>query len=1667
MNSGLRLKRVFSSFVAVLFAANMVSTAIPVMAESNDVQISLKPQYNADIVLTVEDSSVNPTNFQSDLTAKLKELGVKESRIKVTGLKAQEVNTQDNFAWDVYDHKGNWGETNYPNGDGQSDSRNNQHIIIKNNGKNMVFYGYGQPAYKDFMFMANDSTLKKTFQFELNESGINYHSMEGGGFLFNSKIEGGKLSGYCILFTQAGISVYKINGIDVNTFHNYNGYTQMSSYPGITLVKNYNKANSALHKIKIETDSKTLSMWDNGSQTINALSLDTQYGNGFGPIASYLQHSCSILSYFAFNNLSMQTTSVAKFKDLIRKPEWNAAAKKFVVNLNDTSDEDFHDASAYAEIQTRIGSEGIHYIGWGTNNNKSEAEDLITKNNGNGIFVDNSQYTTSIDSIAQYIYEQLTQTSSGETKVIIGQPMDIDVTPANLKENTANDEYPLGGWKLDHDDTYYENSMGKATFDGQYMDSLNMIFDKPGKYGITFRDNVVSPNTVYAHRLPVANFDAEVSNNEGNYSVSIKDYSFDEDRLGQSDKGIKNEKWQWRDLEAATWTEGQITETLQPNKQYIIQLKVQDYDGAWSVPAIKYVSTKVDNTEKPLASFILNPETLYVPIVKAIKVVDNSYDPQGQTITERLWSVSKDGKEVYSGAEPLSDFSGYSEGKYTITLKVKTTIWSESFSRSFTLKNVEKEANAALGDVNIGYAQGDSEASVTKDLILPAAGTNNSLVRWSSDNASVTKYGKVTRPGFLQGDKTVHLTATLYNNGANTTKNFTVIVKALPNTVPVIANGEKLGYINKTVIFTSSDFTSNYTDAEGSAESSILITALPVNGKLMIENREVNVNEIIQIADINKLSFVPDNNFVGKTKFEYKASDGFAYSSQADFIMNILDDESPIISNISITSNNKKNPVYAKTGDTITVLFSASEELAQNPKITILGNEASVTKTEGNMYKAQYVVKASDSQGAAKFEISEIKDVYNNEAQSVGATTDESYVVVDTVAPKVSGVEENGSYKPGIEAYSNEGSLLLNGKAFISGDKITSEGVYVLKAEDSAGNITEVNFSIDGTAPIISKVKDKTTYKTSVKPEYNEGTATLDGKSYESGTEISDDGTHTLIVTDKAGNTTVVTFTIDKSLPKTLNLKGKVYSAKGPEANAKVTLEDINGKVVENTVTDKNGNYLFKNEKIGLYRVIADKDGLKQTIEVNLQPVKPTDEEKEVDVYLSSYRVIITADPNSIVGDGEDKTTLTVTVVDENNNPVPGKTVTISVTSGTLVDGNTVITDKDGNALFELQAPNVTGDDMTTATVTAKVNGLDVPVTNNAIIHFAPGAIKGVVVDNETGLPVEGAVVEVSKDFDNNGIPEFYARYVTGKDGKYKIAIPKGNVDYNVNITKAVKIGGKTKEITFRQKTKAGSVTPQGKESYNAVNTAAGLLLMKNPDGGVNLLQDYSNYNVVVVDENGDNVSVTSENSDLSNGVFNFGGLEKNKTYYADVYYTLPNGGKIKVGASKIAVSNDGEINITNCLIDPYGDITDKETGKLIAGADVKLYYADTQRNKAKGINAGTLVELPEVKDFPPADNLNPQLSDANGKYAWMVFPDTDYYIVATADGYEKYVSPVISVDKEIVRHDIAMTPIKSPSLPLPQTGRMIDNFALMAIGALFIAGGLFIVIRKRNSYEG
>lgn len=66
---------------------------------------------------------------------------------------------------------------------------------------------------------------------------------------------------------------------------------------------------------------------------------------------------------------------------------------------------------------------------------------------------------------------------------------------------------------------------------------------------------------------------------------------------------------------------------------------------------------------------------------------------------------------------------------------------------------------------------------ITSDLNLPDIGEHNSLITWSSSHPNIiSSNGSVVRPSFNEESKTVTLTATINNNGVETTKEFYVTV---------------------------------------------------------------------------------------------------------------------------------------------------------------------------------------------------------------------------------------------------------------------------------------------------------------------------------------------------------------------------------------------------------------------------------------------------------------------------------------------------------------------------------------------------------------------------------------------------------------------------------------------------------------------------------------------------------------------------------------------------------------------------------------------------------------------------------------------------------------------------------------------------------------------------
>ncbi|WHY66375.1 lamin tail domain-containing protein [Neobacillus sp. SuZ13] len=205
-------------------------------------------------------------------------------------------------------------------------------------------------------------------------------------------------------------------------------------------------------------------------------------------------------------------------------------------------------------------------------------------------------------------------------------------------------------------------------------------------------------------------------------------------------------------------------------------------------------------------------------------------------------------------------------------------------------------------------------------------------------------------------------------------------------------------------------------------------------------------------------------------------------------------------------------------------------------------------------------------------------------------------VGTDTASPDVTGVENNGSYHQDVTITFDEGTATLNDQEFANGTVVTEEGSYTLVVTDAAGNKTTVTFTIDKTAPVVSGVEDGI-YNQDVTITFNDGTATLNGNEFTSGTTVSAEGTYTFVVTDAAGNQVVVNFTIDKTAPAITGVSDNgIY-------NHDVTITFDNGTAILNGNEFTSGKVVIEEGTYTL--VVTDQAGNKATIHFMIDKTAP------------------------------------------------------------------------------------------------------------------------------------------------------------------------------------------------------------------------------------------------------------------------------------------------------------------------------------------------------------------------------------------------------------------------------------------------------------------------------
>ncbi|GLX67469.1 S-layer homology domain-containing protein [Paenibacillus glycanilyticus] len=379
------------------------------------------------------------------------------------------------------------------------------------------------------------------------------------------------------------------------------------------------------------------------------------------------------------------------------------------------------------------------------------------------------------------------------------------------------------------------------------------------------------------------------------------------------------------------------------------------------------------------------------------------------------------------------------------------------------------------------------------------------------------------------------------------------------------------------------------------------------------------------------------------------------------------------------------------------------------------------------------------------------------------------------------------------------------------------------------------------------------------------------------------------------------------------------------------------------------------------------------------------------------YEVTLTTPSDSVVGDGHTKIELVGTVISKDNGqPVSG--VPITFTFGKNGANNqTVSTDANGVAKIQYTVPALNGLVPVYETITASAQDPNGEKSQGAIqIHYMPASIEGVLIDTATDKPITGATVSVSADFDGDGTPDFTTQVVTGTDGSYQIFVPRGDFNYEIKISYTAEVGGRTVLVNTTQSAPVGTLTGLG-ESITPQTEISGQLLVASHGSNSPSVNDlFGSGNITAVVTGG---SLNKQPFPLdASGSFKVSNVAPG-TYTITYQVKAPDNSILAGPSVQVTVNENGSVSIVNSLIDPYGIVTN-EHGAPLPGTTMTLYFADTPLNIAKNHTPNTAVALPVLPSFSPNQNMNPQVTDNNGAYGWMVYPNADYYIVATHPSY-------------------------------------------------------------------
>ncbi|MBR8537567.1 tandem-95 repeat protein [Carboxylicivirga sediminis] len=274
------------------------------------------------------------------------------------------------------------------------------------------------------------------------------------------------------------------------------------------------------------------------------------------------------------------------------------------------------------------------------------------------------------------------------------------------------------------------------------------------------------------------------------------------------------------------------------------------------------------------------------------------------------------------------------------------------------------------------------------------------------------------------------------------TADVSITVNAV-NDVPVVSNVNLNATEDVDYIFTAADFTTTYTDEEGEPLAKIQITGLPnaVAGELQLSGNPVVLNQEIELAAIGNLKFLPAVNWNGATSFQWKASDGIAYSETSAAVnLSVApqDDTPSVINGTVLVSEDATNNI---------ILFNINDQLTGTDN-DIDGEKISYSILSGNTSNA---FKVDANTGEVAVNISSAIDYEN--------LTSYSLVIRAT---DVNGGFEDLVLTVNVQNSDSDVVLSIANASLTEGDAGTSNMVFTVSASENVAANLSFDFTITG-----------------------------------------------------------------------------------------------------------------------------------------------------------------------------------------------------------------------------------------------------------------------------------------------------------------------------------------------------------------------------------------------------------------------------------------------------------------------------------------------------------------------------------------------------------------------------------------------------------------------------